>query len=354
VPTWNEVLAEVHGTEPKGTASAYDIVRRKYLAAVAAETGRPTIVYATAWQDTTSPKASSDVSIHGGDKDGFFEITRGLPDGPLDVILHSPGGSAEATEAIVTLLRSRFTDIRFIVPNAAKSAATMLALSGAQVVMGAASELGPIDPQRRWVRRIGSTTEPVTAPVWAIEQEWRLIDAEITADPSKVNKWYPIISQFGPSLLIECQTAASLAKTLVQQWLESGMFSSESDPAAAATPIVDALADHGRWLSHGRIVSTDDAIALGIKVIDLRDAVHAGLADAIWTAWHAIDLTLENTGAIKLFENSSGQCRLSQMQVIEARQAQAVPAANPTGGASPQPGRAQRRAAEREQRKKKR
>jgi ClpP class serine protease len=45
----------------------------------------------------------------------------------LDLIVHSPGGSPEATEAIVTYLRSKFNDIRVIVPQAAMSAATMLA-----------------------------------------------------------------------------------------------------------------------------------------------------------------------------------------------------------------------------------
>ncbi len=287
------------------------------------------VVYAACWQDTTSPKVASDISIHGGDKDGFVEVTRRLPPGPLDVILHSPGGKAEATEGIVTLLRSKFTDVRFIVPNAAKSAATMLALSGTTLVMDAGSELGPIDPQRQWVRRVGGTTEPVTSPVWAIEQEWRLIDEEITKDPTKVNKWYPIINQFGPSLLIECQTAAQLARTLVQEWLQTGMFAAEEDPAASATPIVDALADHGRWMSHSRMISIDAAINLGLKVLDLRDPLNEALGDAIRTAWHAIDLTLENTATLKLFENNLGDCRLSQLQVLEARQSQATPAARP-------------------------
>ncbi len=83
------------------------------------------------------------------DKDGFDEITRNIPKGDksLDVFLHNPGGSAEATESIVELLRARFSNIHFIVPNIAKSAATMMAMSGDQILMDERSELGPIDPQ---------------------------------------------------------------------------------------------------------------------------------------------------------------------------------------------------------------
>jgi len=62
----------------------------------------------------------------------------------IDFILHSPGGFAESAEMIVKLLRFRFKNIRIIIPHSAKSAATMLALSGNEIVMLPSAELGPI------------------------------------------------------------------------------------------------------------------------------------------------------------------------------------------------------------------
>lgn len=65
----------------------------------------------------------------------------------IDLLLHSPGGSGEVAEKFVQMCRSCCTDFRVIVPNFAKSAATMIALGADVIVMGDRSELGPIDPQ---------------------------------------------------------------------------------------------------------------------------------------------------------------------------------------------------------------
>ncbi len=53
----------------------------------------------------------------------------------VDIIIHSPGGSAEATQSIVGMLRENFDNIRFIIPNMSKSAATMMAMSGDEIMM---------------------------------------------------------------------------------------------------------------------------------------------------------------------------------------------------------------------------
>lgn len=78
----------------------------------------------------------------------FMQVVHGLPTGaPLDLILHSPGGTAEAAESIVAYLRKRFSELRVIVPVAAMSAATMMAMAADRIVMGQHSQVGPIDPQ---------------------------------------------------------------------------------------------------------------------------------------------------------------------------------------------------------------
>lgn len=77
----------------------------------------------------------------------FMEVTHGLEGNELDLILHSPGGSPESAEAIVSYLRSRFSYIRVIVPQLAMSAATMIACAADEIVLGEHSFLGPTDPQ---------------------------------------------------------------------------------------------------------------------------------------------------------------------------------------------------------------
>jgi ClpP class serine protease len=142
--SWNSIQEEIVNL---GRTDAYDIVRRQKMKAVQEITGQPLIVYAV---DFITPNpfkaqiAGNLMSISLADKDGFDEVTRNLSrDSKIDILLHSPGGSAEATESIVALLRDRFSYIRFIIPSVAKSAATMLAMSGEQLLMDDRSELGP-------------------------------------------------------------------------------------------------------------------------------------------------------------------------------------------------------------------
>ncbi len=105
----------------------------KYLSLLAAHTKRDTILYASKW---TQPAPPEMVSITEEDVQGFMEAIYGLKSENLDIVLHSPGGSAEATEGIVSYIRSKFKNVRVIVPQAAMSAATMLACSANRIVLG--------------------------------------------------------------------------------------------------------------------------------------------------------------------------------------------------------------------------
>src|SRR5207244_3655946 len=114
------------------------------------------------------------------DKEGFREVAHTLSADNVDVLVHSPGGMAEAAESIVKLLRARFNGVRFIVPNIAKSAATMLALSGDEILMDSDAELGPIDPQFN-LRKADGTT--VVAPAQAIIDQFDRLESRIKGDP---------------------------------------------------------------------------------------------------------------------------------------------------------------------------
>ena len=65
----------------------------------------------------------------------------------LHVLLHSPGGDGEIAIRIVRAAQSRCKELTVIVPDQAKSAATLLSLGAHHIMMGPASDLGPIDPQ---------------------------------------------------------------------------------------------------------------------------------------------------------------------------------------------------------------
>src|SRR4029077_7845506 len=65
----------------------------------------------------------------------------------VDLMLETSGGLTDATEGVLSAIRNTVPDFRVIVARAAKSGGTIIALAASEIVMGASSELGPIDPQ---------------------------------------------------------------------------------------------------------------------------------------------------------------------------------------------------------------
>lgn len=217
MPLWSEILAKISSESPPNKKN-YDLVRRDYLLKLSMHTKRDTILYASSWlqRDDAPP---SKIAIADQDIHALMEVTSDLHGPDLDVILHSPGGSPEAAEAIVRYLRSRFRNIRVIVPNFAKSAATMIACSANKIVMGKHSFLGPTDPQIPLATPLGSRL----VPAQAILDQHIMIKGEIE-DQSESMLWSPLISQLGPDLIVTCGNAIKLSKQLVGAWLLEYMF----------------------------------------------------------------------------------------------------------------------------------
>ena len=65
----------------------------------------------------------------------------------LDLIIDSGGGDITMAVKIVNICKNYSNKFTVIVPFFAKSAATMIALSADDLILGKAGELGPIDPQ---------------------------------------------------------------------------------------------------------------------------------------------------------------------------------------------------------------
>jgi ClpP class serine protease len=81
-----------------------------------------------------------------------IDIIRTAPeDAKIDVILHTPGGIASATQQILHALKNHKGPKTAFVPYRAKSAGTMIALACDEIVMGSSAVLGPIDPQYAWM-----------------------------------------------------------------------------------------------------------------------------------------------------------------------------------------------------------
>lgn len=300
MPSWNDIYAEMKAEGLKqGLQLDFDGVRRSKIRAVEQVTGRPLIIYVA---DMSHPEKTANNPQNGlitlDDIDGFIEATTGIHGDSLDVLLHSPGGSAEATESIVSMLRKKFRHLRFIVPSVAKSAATMLAMSGDQILMTDTAELGPIDPQF-----ILGGGRP--APAQAILDEFEQAKDELRTNPTPA--WIPKLQMYGPGLLQQCQNAIALAEQLVSSWLRAYMFSGEANADQHAKEVAKKLNDHVYWRSHGRRIDIPWLTGADVQLNVLDISTDQKLYDAVRALYLAIKITLDFTGAFKIVENGQGK-----------------------------------------------
>lgn len=301
MPSWPEVQTAV-----QQNGGPHDVIRRRYLSELHALTGRNVIIYYSGWLEKQNfiAQGMQGFEINDGDKTGFMSTIHKLDRSKgLDLILHTPGGDIAACESLVDYLRTMFDhDIRVIVPQLSMSCGTMIALASREVIMGKHSSLGPIDPQ------IGGI------PAHGIIEEFNQAKSEIHADPSTIPVWQPIIAKYNPTLVGEAAKAIKWSLEMVDQWLQTGMFSAEADKVDRAKRVLDELGDHALTLSHSRHISLAKAQSLGINVTPLED--DQSLQDIVLGIHHACTQTLTETGAFKIIENHEGVAVISVVNQV--------------------------------------
>lgn len=298
MPIWSEVLAEIRETHKKRGAPDFDGVRRKYLLELHRHTGRHVILYASGWVQKESGPASMSIGVE--DIQALMEVTQGAHGHDLDLILHSPGGSPEAAEAIVSYLRSRFSHIRVIVPNFAMSAATMIACAADEIVLGKHSFLGPTDPQILIPTGLGARWVAAQAVLDQFDKA-----QEESSDPKKLSAWFPMLNQYGPDLLVYCEAVLNMSRELVKTWLESYMLKNKPDAPKQAKRIADWLANHRHFKSHSRHITRDVLESHGLVIARLED--DEILQDACLSVFHATTHSFSETPTLKIVENHTGR-----------------------------------------------
>ena len=197
----------------------------------------------------------------------------------VDVWLDSPGGSARDAYKIALLLRSIACRIRVVIPDYAKSAATLLSLVADEIYMGPAAELGPLDVQLDYEKnpgmrvsaldRIGNLNqiteaarEIVLGLGGEVRYKTRLGRAEtvsVMADlASSLLK--PLVSQVDPTILHQSnrmlKEAADYGKRL--------MLTREDCRRELAMSLPERLTKD--YPTHGYAISLDEAVELGLPV----------------------------------------------------------------------------------------
>jgi hypothetical protein len=281
---------------------------RKSLHEIKAARNRPAICY-LANVVNTGIKVST--SIDYNDDLPFSEMISAIPQDQkaIDVILVTPGGSAEQVAKFVDKLRPRFDDVVFILPYMAMSAGTIFAVSGNDIIMGKNSYIGPIDPQV-------SNKEGFYVPAQAI---LTLIDSiqergEVLIKQGQSPLWtdLQILKQLDGKEIGNALTASAYSMELVQGYLYNYKFKNwtnhsndgrpvtEEDKRERAKEIAVRLCSHAQWKTHSRGISRDVAWdECKIRVIHTESIDN--LDRAIRRFWALMYWVFENTAMYKAF-----------------------------------------------------
>lgn len=197
----------------------------------------------------------------------------------LLVIVDTPGGYAEVTERIVDLMRHHYDEVKFLVPDKAMSAGTILVMSGDAIIMDQFSRLGPVDPQ---IYHEGKAT-PVSALSY-LEAYQEIVQKSKERDLTTAE--LVLLQQFDLADLRQYELSAELSVTLIQEWLQKYKFkdwlnhSSTGKPVTSgdkkerAKDIATALSDQSTWRTHQRMISRDTLENLKLKIDKLEDDCH--------------------------------------------------------------------------------
>src|SRR6266542_1174231 len=199
------------------------IMRKETFTRIEAITGRPLICYVA---KTSHVAPILPIAIDDSDLIGFTDLAHSVTGKEVDVFIESNGGSAEAAERIVRLLRARFDSIRFIVPSNAYSAATLVCFSANSVVMSPTATFGPIDPQINGI------------PARAILRAFKALEQRLAEEgPRALTAYVPLISKYDLHLFEICKSAEDLSKELAVRWLSEYMLQCEKDDPRIVTAV---------------------------------------------------------------------------------------------------------------------
>ncbi|MDQ3131907.1 MAG: Clp protease ClpP [Acidobacteriota bacterium] len=237
----------------------------------------------------------------------------------LDFILETSGGFGDVAEEIVKLIRNKFQEVNIIVPGTAKSAGTIIAMAGDDILMEAVSALGPIDAQISYQGKQFSAE----AFIKGLDD----IKEEVIKEKGLNQAYVPILQAISPGEIRNAKNAMEFAQVLVREWLVKYKFKNwthrartneeitSEERSARAFEIAEKLSQHSEWLTHSRSIKIDDLRKMELIITDYSD--NEQLADAIRRYYILLQLTFEKSNIYKIYETPDSQI-INQVNIPNA------------------------------------
>lgn len=211
----------------------------------------------------TSLSINRPASIEDSDVDIIEGVLRELDlSKGLALIINSHGGYGEAAERIINVCRSASGTGEFwaIVPSKAKSAATMICFGASKILMGASSELGPIDPQLTVIE----DNKKKRFSVWNLVEGYKDLFKKALKEKGNLEPYLLQLKAYDARDIKEWETAIELAEDIAVRSLATGMMKGQTEKDIRKkihmflTP--EEKKSHGRPIYHEEAATCDLAI----------------------------------------------------------------------------------------------
>jgi hypothetical protein len=268
---------------------------------------RPLICYVS---NVVRQNVKAPISINSEDDLPFTELlsTTTRSEKGIDILLVTPGGSAQQVDKFVNILRSRFDNITFILPNVAMSAGSIFIMSGDNIIMSSTSYFGPIDPQ---VPNKDGQFVPAQTLLALISDIQERGETYIKKNLNPLWTDIQILKQIDPKDLGNALTASQYSMDLTKRYLSQYKFKSwakhsdgrdvsDQEKTDTAFNIAKTLCDHKIWKTHGYGITREIAEStLHLKIEHPEET--EGLDRAIRRMWALLYWVFENTLIYKIF-----------------------------------------------------
>lgn len=164
-------------------------------------------------------------------------------------------------------------------------------------------------------------------PAQGVIKEFKRAIREIKRDPSRVAVWGPIISQYRPTFLSQCEQAIQLSNAFVESQLTEVMFKAGPKAKKKAATSTGFLSDYSKNKSHDRHIHAQECRANGLWIVALED--DPDLQDLVLTVHHCYMHVFMNGPACKIIENHKGRALVKNATTAPTQ------ALRPTGEVSP-------------------
>ena len=235
--------------------------------------------------------------------------------------IETQGGSGDAARDIAELLHDKFNEVHFLIAGEAKSAGTILALSGDEILMTETGALGPIDAQMN-IGRSQFSAHGYMA--WVEKKRKEAIET------GRLNPFdATMVAQISPGELSQVENALNYAKNLVNDWLPKYKFKNWTKTETQKIDVTDKikeeraqkiskdLTDQSIWNSHGRSLKLKDLKKLGLTVISVDE--NKIMSDIVYRIKAINRLLFEAMNAYKIFVTDT-----SSIQKVKTQKASGI------------------------------